>query len=310
MATVTRLKAEVDNKNLQVLLPDGNVTSYYAGRFINRLSEMGYAISQTEKSAIEAFVNSGLSNGWIEDVQYFLPFIGDSVHASAGIVPLIDNIDNYKMLEFDAERDYSTLFEFDVNGKIKSLHAQSNSVQGIKTPVNYALQNRGASFICNVRFGDFSAFTYLFRGENDVEYNSTTNYVRGRFQSGTEAFRLQKTSSINLSITVIDSAIGAAKAAGVNLNMSYRSFKEEDNTFKGGAFVEYGSTKVYREPATISNEGFTTGWVDLDYGKYIVGQAFNLHYLKAFAFINPIITQSRLERLSTDIKTLVTALGR
>lgn len=92
MTTVTRLKAEINNPNLPILLLEsGEVTeNYYLGRYLNAVFENGGTLSAAERTAVEDFFDS------ITDANTYLQiyaFIGD---AKAACVPLIDNLHNYE----------------------------------------------------------------------------------------------------------------------------------------------------------------------------------------------------------------------
>ena len=106
MATVTRLKSEVENKTLPVLMDDGTISNYYFSNFIKKIEETEYQLSSNERSAAFNFIQNGLSS-WIDDVLYCVPFIGDSTHLNAGIVPIIDNIDGYNMSEYTGTENYN-----------------------------------------------------------------------------------------------------------------------------------------------------------------------------------------------------------
>jgi hypothetical protein len=120
MATVTKMKAAVINKSLPILGEDGNLYSYYFGRYFNKIVEKGYTPTSREITALSAFIQDGINNGWIDIVKYFLPLIGDSSHLDAAAVPLIDEVGNYEMAEYDGTEDFSNSFEVNpVSNKIK-----------------------------------------------------------------------------------------------------------------------------------------------------------------------------------------------
>ena len=311
MATITKLKGEVLNKNLPILLQDGSITNYYYGNFRNKLTEFGYTISQDEATAVEAFVQSGIKNGWIDYVQYLLPFIGDSTTPEAGVVPLIDNVDNYRMAEYDSSRDYSDLFTFDqVTGKIKCVHTTSNA-EPITTPVTFATQKKGLSNI--VRAGNLSyvenSHNIILDSENQLEYESETVYVRQRFISLSDTLRLQyvRNSGAIINPSLFRNNFETIIQYGYDANFAFFSKINENDIFMAGQFLEYSGFKQFNamvHPSTL------LGWPDLNYGKYKVGAPFDTYDLKLFAFIDPDIPQNMMEGLSTAITTLTTALGR
>jgi hypothetical protein len=116
MATVTKLKAAVNNKNLPILGEDGNLYNYFYGRFYNKIVEQGYIPTEGEKAALNAFLNDGVNNGWLDAVAYLIPFIGDENHPKAGIVPLVDNMSDYVITENTV---HVNSFNYFANGKIK-----------------------------------------------------------------------------------------------------------------------------------------------------------------------------------------------
>lgn len=311
MATVTKLKAEVENKNLPILLQDGSVVTYYVGKFVSKLLELGYSLSQDEKGAVEALINSGINNGWIDSVQYLLPFIGDSANPAAGIVPLIDNVADYAMEEYDPTHNYSSLFEYSGGGKIKSLHASSTSVTGIVTPVTYSSQKRGLSLFMNLNMVNETGFSNFVKSDPAVEVGGVAHYVRARFQhtDGKTVLRFLSTSTQTSDPTIFVNNIPNIISSNSNANMSYFSRKLENDAFVAGQFVQFGANKVYKPLSSVS-VGIPNGWDDLSYGKYSVGDGLSTQYIKVFAFIDPDISQASMERLSSDIFTFVNALGR
>lgn len=133
MATVTKLKAAVNNKNLPILGEDGNIYNYYVGRYMNKMSELGYDLTTTEIQAVNTLINTGINDGWINKVVYLLPFIGSETTPLTGIVPLIDNVADYELAE---ESVNSELFSYS-NGKIVCMGGRSdNGNISANIPVN------------------------------------------------------------------------------------------------------------------------------------------------------------------------------
>lgn len=116
MATVTKMKAAVNNKNLPILGSDGNLHNYYVGKWQNMIVEKGYNPTADEINALDAFVEAGINDGWINKVLYLLPFIGSESTPLTGIVPLIDNIADYNLAVSTVD---GNLFSY-LGGKIKS----------------------------------------------------------------------------------------------------------------------------------------------------------------------------------------------
>lgn len=133
MATVTKLKAAVNNKNLPILGEDGNIYNYYVGRYANKMSELGYDLTTTEIQALNTLINTGINDGWINKVVYLLPFIGSETTPLTGIVPLIDNVADYELAEESVD---SKLFSYS-NGKIVCMGGRSdNDNISANIPVN------------------------------------------------------------------------------------------------------------------------------------------------------------------------------
>lgn len=189
MATVTKLKAAVNNINLPIIGSDGNLYNYYVGRYTNKLSEFDVSLTTGEKDALNAFVDSGIENGWIDKVKYFLPFIGTESSPISGIVPLIDNVSNY---ELSVDSINSSAFTFS-NGKIFAYGNRNiNSEVSIKIPVKTNdLSNgcNGLSVYCNIRY-DAEDLTNYSRGQ-------IINCVDGSGQTYLGVFKGNPTSSQN-----------------------------------------------------------------------------------------------------------------
>lgn len=105
MATVTKLKAAVNNKNLPILGDDGNLYNYYVGTWLNKIRNLGYAPSAGEISALNTLIVSGINDGWINKVLYFIPLIGSQSNPLTGLVPLIDNVADYELAETSVDSD-------------------------------------------------------------------------------------------------------------------------------------------------------------------------------------------------------------
>ena len=95
--TVMKLKARVNNDNLPYLRENGSMDTYCVGRYLDKLAEVGYTPTNAEETAIRTFVNSGIEEGWINKIRYFLPLIGSSAKPDAVRVPLIDKIADYEL---------------------------------------------------------------------------------------------------------------------------------------------------------------------------------------------------------------------
>lgn len=171
MSTIIKLKAEIDNPNLPVLMENGEIGNYYVGRWFNKCVELGYTPTETELNAIKAFIQNGVSNDWLDFIKYYLPFIGSKDNYMAGAVPLIDKVGNYEMAEYEGGFGSYTLekaFAYDANDKIVSLGYSTNDAVGgsafIKTPIQMSDMHNGVSAFFNFKpidgiLGDLASIT-------------------------------------------------------------------------------------------------------------------------------------------------------
>lgn len=126
MTSVIKMKASVDNTNLPILNEDGTISNYYIGRFKSALLSVGYELPQAKETALNAFIDDGLSKGWIDYVDYILPFIGDSDHPKAAFAPLVDRLSNY-VIPVPEDTDSHIL---------NALHFNGSDVVGFGSPIN------------------------------------------------------------------------------------------------------------------------------------------------------------------------------
>ena len=155
MATVTKLKAAVNNKNLPILGEDGNLYNYYVGRWMNKVNALGYSPSSTEINALNAFVQNGIDNGWIDKAVYLLPFVGSETIPLAGMIPLIDNVADY---EPSVESMQTTDFEY-IGGKINGFKGGSAFIE---LPVkNYDVEGNAFSVFIDFRVPNLSTISQI-----------------------------------------------------------------------------------------------------------------------------------------------------
>lgn len=311
MATVTKLKAEVNNKNLPVITPSGEITNYYLGVFLNKIVEKGYTPSQTEIIALNTFIENAISNNYIDYIQYMLPFIGNSDNPFAGTVPLIDNVDNYAMSEYDGTEDYATLFEYDNSGKIISLHNTRNGQYDdyIKTPVTYEMQSNGFSIFMNVNIPTLTHANIPLLSQ-DVDDAGTYRYIRLRIQTKSNNFTTEimttATDIINVG-NISGTQMNPVVTNNYNTNIGARYFeKENDSKIWGGSYAEFSGTKLIKIPARTNVDN----WQNLAYGKYCVGRNMQDIHLKCMLFLDTNTPNSLYETISSNVFTLVRALGR
>lgn len=309
MATVTKLKSEVFNKNLPVLLPDGGITNYYFGKFVNTITAKGYQLSSAEKNALSAFIESGL-NSWIDYVDYFMPFIGDEDHPNAGTVPLIDNINDYKMEEYGDE-SYASLFEYDDNnGKILSVHNNADLV--MRTPLVYG-KYRGGCYINSVKYEAFSQPNgkNQFLMTEDVLDSGVYYYIRLRYAYSSTSQKpiISIQTSSNGSVTIDRTIIPVNYSIENNKNAIVWAgiFKDDLDNVNIRQGYSIPGDKFNRLAVTTSPQML---YADRNYGKLGTGRLIEQAYLKCHAFINPLIPENLVYKLADDIETLVSALGR
>ena len=118
MTTVTKFKGVIDNNSLPVLTPEG-LLPYWEGKFVNRLSELDYTLSTTQKNATETFLEEIAEEEVVNTVRSFWPFIGSSDNIAAAKVPLIGE----KNYDFG---DSFTDISYNVNQEIIGLTSVPN----------------------------------------------------------------------------------------------------------------------------------------------------------------------------------------
>lgn len=301
--TVTKLKAEVFNKELPVLLEDGTITNYYFGQFLNTIAKYGYTPTTAEKNALSAFIKNGIDNGWIDDVYYCLPFIGDSNNPNAGIVPLIDNLDDYKMTEYDGTEDFSDMFQFDqTTHKILSVHNNSTT-KYFHTPLDYS-KNKGFCLLIRGTFSTSSTKTNKFIETDVINDGGTNKYLRFQYRYLNERTLVQisNTTTNVQSSSVFEQQVSDAISASKDLSL-FTSLILDDGLYKEKIGYDNGSNKSIIDSTSLE-------FTDISYGKFKVGQNLDSTYLKILLFVNPTITEDRIMQLFDDVATLTAALRR
>lgn len=307
-ATVIKLKASVNNPELPVLGYDGNIYDGIVGCYLNKLVECGYTPTNTEKSAISTFIESGKTKGWLNAVQYILPFIGDSDHPFAGCVPLVDVLGNYAMAEYSGSEDYADSFDYN-GGKIVGLGGNA-SVKAVKTPL---LQGDTANVF--VRFSPYgtakTGYTseqYFFCSKNDAEENLfgiCQRYGMNLFQDRTLAGTR----------TWFQIANPVAGDMSSELNI-FESFENVGSSTYIRRFVATTSQVVTNQKYANSGGNSSTVVPFSDNGKINVGRdgKFGLFCLKFVAIFDiEKISQANNQQiadLADDVNTLLTAIGR
>lgn len=203
MATVTKLKAAVNNKNLPILGDDGKLYNYYVGKWSNALVENGYTPSVSEISAANTFIENGINNGWINKVKYLMPFIGIESAPITGMVPLIDNIAQYNLIEQTVN---AKLFSYNY-GKIACLGGRTDNINiYAKLPINTSqlgTPNCFSPIICavideKVQEGDFTRgiITYAADINDRSRYQVRKNSISDYFEFGVRVNPSQDTNFV------------------------------------------------------------------------------------------------------------------
>ena len=256
MATVTKLKAAVNNKNLPILGEDGILYNYYFGRFFNKIVEKGYTPTSGEITALQEFIQNGINNGWIDIVKYFLPLVGDSSHLEAATVPLIDNVGNYEMSEYDGTEDFSNSFEVNpVNHKIKYYTRVSDGGSFIKSPCSVSSMNGGISFsgytptpeVFNAASIDYYASMVLNDNMNKLIFG--VRYYEGSSSKINQLMYLADISDSSMSIFNINqpptTIIEELNLQGKALILNYALYKKNNEVWRLRNFVDANGNNNY-----------------------------------------------------------------
>lgn len=314
MATVTKLKAAVSNKNLPILGEDGNLYDYYTGRYSNKLSELGYTLSATERNALQAFIQEGINKGWIEKVKYLMPFIGGESAPITGIVPLIDDVANYALAVDSVD---SKLFSYDVYERIKCMGGRSDcSGISVKLPVKTSHFSCPLSFVpfVNVTLtsetivnGLMGMFTFARDSNNSLRFAMRKGETsRNNYQYGVKADPLSSSSSYS--------------------NIAHTGFEDPCNAgILFGRFIDNDSEKYFSRYVCVRGEASAKS-VDLKSASSVElpedSQSFDIYIgssvstpilqkINVFALFDPInLTSSDMYSFNQAVFALTTALGR
>lgn len=310
MATITKLKAEVNNNNLPILGNDGKLYNYYAGRYANKMADYGHSLSVSELNAVNAFVEDGINNGWIEMVRYMMPFLGTRDTPITGIIPLIDNIADYNLAEENVDE---SAFTYSASGRITALGNPSSNVGKIKLPFSSV----------DLPDKDFSPF---------INLNYTADMIDGLLSqnlSGTLGIYDYTESSLNASIRwtninkrlelsrrpiagadlVINGISGTKRESVAQCNVFYSVYHDGEST---PHFKRFVATKGVTTPDSIDVNGSVTA-TDFLQGTYILGYSVNkiIVPMNMVAVLDPIlVNKATLEAFSNAVFNFTTALGR
>lgn len=321
MISVIKLKAQVDNRDLPVLTNDGDVVNYYVGLWKNKSMELGYTPTKKQVEAVSAFIEDGISKGWIDHIKYFLPFIGNSTAPLAGAVPLIDEIDNYQMSNYTGQEDISEIFRYDSSGNIISMGGTSitRNSQVLKTPVKLSDMDKGINVSVSIApfVRDDTALSYfacMFSTDGKVVRAVRMNDVASRFQV---AFRQNLEDA---SITLINVIYPNREQLDqlflnrvpFNFNISY--YQDEEGNFKYQRYVISSDNSINNYDtgaSTVFSAGNITDanslTLNTTYGKSMFT---NMIPLRTWAVHNPGIPKQALVDFNSAVFALNTALGR
>lgn len=231
MATVTKLKAAVNNKNLPILGSDGKMYSYYVGRWQNAIAELGYTPTSEEIAALKAFINVGINNGWIEKVQYLMPFIGSETNPLQGMVPLIDNVADYELAVNSVDEK---LFSYS-DGKIRCLGGRSdNNNISARIPVNTSQlgYNQCFSPFVNVTLdtntvtsGVKGVFAFAQNNDNSERYG----FRKGQYDSNFFGYGVKLSGDTETDYKPITSS---NMSSPCNVGVFQARFKNDNNEYK------------------------------------------------------------------------------
>jgi hypothetical protein len=314
MATVTKLKAAVNNKNLPILGEDGNLYNYYVGRYTNKMSELGYTLTTGEKNALNAFVEAGISDGWIDKLVYMMPLIGFNTNPKTGIVPLVDAVADYEITDEEINGDE---FVYDLSGKIKSLGGKGMTAYGaIPIPVNS---------------GDFevdNCWSLYFNTNLISEDITTENYgiinrLQSRTNQNTAIFMRKGGNSIMFERSMKIEGEEHSQAMGFlfepseenipcQLGLFYSIYKSNGEKYYKGYSIRKGnnSPEGNRMNATNFSPDFPSDVMD-----YTISGASDYSRLRIpiniMAFFKPQqLTESDIYSFNQAVFSLTTALGR
>lgn len=313
MATVTKLKAAVNNKNLPILGNDGNMYNYYAGRWRNKLSELGYNPTSSEINAVELFIESGIQDGWIDEVKYFMPFIGLQSTPLTGMVPLIDQIADYNLA---VETVNEKLFNYS-NGKIIGIGGRDDNestrtllpitVYQINSALEYAIS---FYFDCTIASSDLEVGS-IYGQLMSVYATDNSDYIairKGGLAGATQSFRwlyrlngeTSDDKSIALELPTNEETPKELSVIWSIYKLNGTKYRVRTNMRQGDSalrnFTRVETTEVI--PETVSN--------------YCIGQTTKKLPTKIniIAVLNPLISTDKFLNYSNAVFNLTLALGR
>lgn len=316
MITVTRLKTSVNNPDLPVLLDDGTVANFYVGNYIATMRSNEYVLSDAQIAALNAFVNSGISSGWIQYVKYFLPCLGSLTNPITGAVPLIDKVGNYAMAEYDGTEDFSKVFAGE-NNEIKYIH-QSGSV-ALKTPVKWEDLENSFSVLFSRKMQASPADNYNAYLAGCYDVGGTYRRIALRLQKLAQQVYYKESSLTDAVIKTIRprasedypdsipntiSGLWSVRVdARTGRTVSFRAFSIDGGTPNIGS----GDWTAEME---ISNAAFGANAQKFGIGLAEVAPQRIADDVKCIGLFDPYIPDAMVTRLISDMDALNTALGK
>lgn len=317
MITVTKLNSRVYNKDLKVLGYDGNLYESVIGNYLNTLHRVGGSIISEELDAIKTFISSGHSNGWIQYVKYLLPFIGGKNEYLSGIVPLIDTVDDYNLSLYNKyNEDFSSMFEYDSNNRIKRLCYEASNLN-FNIPIKSSDMENGITFMTSLNYvnlNDFIGKISYMAVSNNTDGETIIGY-RANCNVDTPVFdmiykNINPEGGNTFPIVFLKEFMQEIQSKGVvNLFLSHRKINDELHYTRYISNSENSKTNYdslitgYNIPS-LNEEQFN--YISLNYAKNFSGFLPRLFY----AFLDPNIPKDILLQFDKDIHILLKSLGR
>lgn len=192
MTTVTKFKGVIDNSSLPILTPEG-LLPYWEGRFVNRLSELDYTLSTTQRNAVKTFLVEISEDEVVNTIRAFWPFIGSSDNIAAAKVPLIgeknyDFGDSFTSISYNVNQEIIGLTDIPAIPSLNVMdfcdnHQINIAASSIIKPLSSISSPDGKSLI-PVRF------------QNDVTQFRACQYFNSTFSFGIYA-RIAGTENLN-----------------------------------------------------------------------------------------------------------------
>lgn len=302
MATVTKLKAEITNINLPILGNDGNIYNYYVGKYINKMFELGVSLTTDEISTLNAFIENGINNGWIDKVMYFMPFIGDENIPLSGLIPLIDKVGGNYIPPVDTISSTSFLYS---NGKIIGLGNNNDLVERIDLPVSSDIIDKCCGFYFNLkkRVTNFSR-GFIFARFSGEQFFQGIRFKNQDYDSGFQTVR-NYDSSERIGIINIELSLGEE----IGVMQGFYTKQDGLQTFKKYAILKNATAPFVADMgATDSTPYYVGGTICLS-GRLYQGYFKNTVNVAALFNLEE-LTSNDMYSFNQAVFALTTALGK